>query len=107
MKKLFITTLSILLFSATAAFAMDLATAKNQGLVGERTDGYIGAVNNTPQAQALVSDINQRRKQAYQAISKENGQQLSVVETLAAKKLYNKLAAGEYYQAADGSWKRK
>lgn len=106
MKKLILS--SILALSIIAnAWALDLQSAKQQGLVGERTDGYIGAVSNSPQAQALVADINQKRKQAYMAISKENGQQLSVVEALAAKKLYDKLATGEYYQAANGSWQRK
>jgi len=91
----------------SAAFALDLQSAKMQGLVGEKTDGYIGAVSSTPEAAALVQTINAQRQQAYQGISKENGQPLSVVQGLAAKKLYEKLQGGEYYQAADGSWKKK
>lgn len=92
---------------ALPAWALDLQTAKTQGLVGEKTDGYIGAVNPSGEVNALISAVNQQRKQAYVGISKENGQPLNVVETLAAKKLYDKLAGGEYYQAADGSWKKK
>lgn len=92
---------------ATAAYAMDLQTAKSQGLVGELTNGYIGAVANSPEVASLVNSVNTQRKQAYQAISRENNQQLQVVETLAAKKLYGKLQAGEYYQSGNGSWQRK
>lgn len=92
---------------ALPAWAIDLQTAKQQGLVGEKPDGYVGAVQSSGEVSTLVNSVNQQRKQAYIGISKENGQPLNVVETLAAKKLYDKLAGGEYYQAADGSWKKK
>lgn len=92
---------------AGSAFALDLQSAKQQGLTGEKINGYIGAVQPSTEVTALVESVNSKRQQAYRAISKENGQPLDVVETLAAKKLYEKLAVGEYYESGNGVWKRK
>lgn len=103
----FITAAVIGMLAAGSAFALDLQSAKQQGLVGEKVSGYVGAVTHSSETDALVESINAKRKQAYMGISKENGQPLNVVETLAAKKLYDKLTTGEYYEAEDGSWKRK
>lgn len=107
MKKLSCIAALTLMLISTAAYALTLQEAKDKGLVGERTTGYIGAVKETPEVKALVKEINDKRKAAYMAISQENNQALEVVETLAAKKLYKKLAPGEYYESADGDWKQK
>lgn len=96
-----------LVFAASTAFALDLQSAKSRGLVGEQPNGYIGAVAPSPDVNQLVSSINAQRRQAYANISKENGQPLNVVESLAAQKIYNGLARGEYYKSGDGSWKQK
>ena len=42
-----------------AALAMDIDSAKAQGLIGERGDGYIGAVAASPSAEvaALVKSL--------------------------------------------------
>lgn len=98
---------SVILCAASLAWALSLDAAKTQGLVGERRNGYIGAVSTSPEVEALVQDINSRRKQEYERISGENGQPLNVVETLAAQKLIGKLGAGQYYEAEDGSWQQK
>lgn len=92
---------------AGAAMALDLGSAKTQGLVGETPTGYVAAITATPEVSALVADINARRREEYQRISSGNGQPLNVVETLAAKKLYERIAPGEYFRDASGSWKRK
>lgn len=105
-KKFFLSFLSVILL-AGQVLALDLQTAKTQKLVGERTTGYIGAVVNRADVTSLVNSVNIQRKQAYLAISRENGQPVNLVEALAAKKLYAKLQKGEYYEAADGSWKMK
>lgn len=41
----------LLLVHAGAAHALDLDAAKQQGLVGEQTDGYVGAVSASPSAE--------------------------------------------------------
>lgn len=92
---------------AAPAFAGSLDSAKAKGLVGERLDGYIGAVQNTPEANAVVAEINAARKAEYAKIAAKNAQPVSVVEKLAAGKLIGKVSAGEYYQDASGAWRQK
>ncbi|MED5431894.1 MAG: YdbL family protein, partial [Pseudomonadota bacterium] len=63
----------IALLASMAAYALDLDGAKGQGLVGEQPDGYLGVVKATPQAVELVSDINAKRRDAYERIARQNG----------------------------------
>ncbi len=98
-----------MLFAPSSAKALELDEAKRQGLVGETTSGYIAAVMPAPPRDVaqLVEEINQRRREAYRAISNENGQPLNVVEKLAAEKLYSRLTSGEFYQSNTGAWQQK
>ncbi len=108
MKKLFFI-ISVIIFSATSAWAVDLETARKTGLVGEKPDGYVEAVSGSPSAEiaGLVQDINKKRKAAYKDISTKNGQALDLVEKLAAEKIIKNLGAGEYYKDEGGNWVRK
>lgn len=87
--------------------AMDLNDARRAGLVGEKPDGYIAAVKSTAETSALVEEVNARRKAEYQRISAENGQKVDVVARLAAQQVIQGLEPGSFYQAADGSWKKR
>jgi len=93
---------------AAAAAALDLDGAKAQGLVGERLDGYVGAVAATPSAEvkALVEGVNAKRKAAYAEIAKRNGTDPAEVAKLAAQKLVERAASGEWI-FVDGAWGRK
>lgn len=103
-----IAVLLLALSISPTAHALDLQTAKSQGRIGEMHTGYIGAVETSDAVKNLVADINAKRKAAYEKISNENGQPLHVVESLAAKKLYDKLNPSEYYMS-DGTkdWQKK
>lgn len=94
--------------TTTIVFAMDLQSAKSQGLVGEQLNGYLGVVSASAgsDVNALVADINDKRKQKYQSIAKENGTSLDTVELLAGKKAIEKTSNGNYIQSATG-WKKK
>lgn len=96
---------------AAAAFAAAAATldgARRSGLVGERPDGYIGAVspNPTPDIAELVASVNAQRKAEYARIASQNGQSVTVVEKLAAEKLIAKAAPGTYVMSG-GVWVKK
>lgn len=95
------------LFLAGQAMAMDLSQARVQGLVGEKTDGYVAAVTPSAEANAIVSDVNARRLVEYKKISAQNGQAVSVVGTVAAERIIAGLPSGSYYMSSDGSWKKK
>ena len=89
------------------ANALDLQSAKAQGYVGEQANGYLGIVKNAAGVQALVDDINHRRKLHYQEIARKNGTSLQVVETLAGKTAIEKTPRGQYVRTPSGEWLRK
>lgn len=92
---------------ALPAWALDLHSARAAGQVGEKADGYVEAIKATPDVNALVADVNAKRKAEYARISKENGQSVGVVAKLAAEQIINGLPAGASYQDASGSWKKR
>ncbi len=99
----------MLLFVASPAFALTLEEAKDKNLVGEQTDGYLGSpkVNPSDKVEALIADINSKRKAKYQEIAKGNGTKLSAVEKLAAKKAIDLTKKGHSYSDTSGAWKIK
>jgi uncharacterized protein YdbL (DUF1318 family) len=92
---------------SSLAFALDLDAAKQQGLVGEQPNGYLGVVKATPDAVQLVSDINAKRRQAYERIARDNGITLEQVSALAGQKAIEKSAPGAYIQTPAGQWLQK
>ena len=106
MKKTLTLILFGLLLICQPAMALDLHSAKAQGLVGETTTGYLAAVKNTPEVQKLVNDINAKRKHHYQQIAKRNNTPLNAVEQLAGKKAIEKTPPGQFINI-NGSWRKK
>src|SRR4051812_43259101 len=87
--------------------ALSLDEAKSRGLLGEKPNGYIGAVNTADgEAQALAKDINLKRRQAYEEIAKRNGTGITVVETLAGEKAIQNTKPGHYFEGP-GGWVKK
>jgi uncharacterized protein YdbL (DUF1318 family) len=107
MKKLTTLLAACLLLISQTAFAIDLQTAKSQGLVGETTSGYLEAVKAaTAETNALIQEINQKRKKKYMEIAARNNISLKDVEELAGKKAIEKSEAGSYVKIRD-TWKKK
>ncbi len=92
---------------AAMVFAADLASAKRDGLVGERADGYLGVVSASAGAdvQALVREVNGKRRSQYERIAAKNGISLADVEGRAGQKTIAKTASGGW--VFDGAWKQK
>ena len=95
-----------LLLICQPAMALDLQSAKTQGLVGETATGYLAPVKPSPEVQQLVNTINAKRKAHYQQISKRNNTSLNAVEQLAGKKAMEKTPAGQFVNV-NGAWKKK
>ncbi len=106
MKKTIPLLITMLFFLCQTAFALDLATAKAQGLVGETVTGYLAPVKATPEVQKLVADINAKRKAMYEKIAKKNGTTLQAVELLAGKKAIAKTPPGQFINLGKG-WQKK
>ncbi len=106
MKKAMILISTCLLLIAQPAYAIDLQSAKAQGLVGETPSGYLEAVT-APSAEtkALIESINEKRKQIYQETAANNKTTLQAVEALAGKKAIEKSKPGSYIKLG-GSWKK-
>lgn len=99
---------ALLAVPAGVALADPLADAKRAGSVGERPDGYLGAVGNAgASVTALVRNINEQRRQRYSAIAKKNGTSVAAVAALAGAKLVKNATPGEYVMTSGGSWVRK
>lgn len=102
-----VTVMALTLMASFPAFAIDLQSARASGSVGETVKGYIAAVKPSAEVDALVAEVNAKRRQEYNRISAANGQSLDVVGRIAAEQIINSLSAGSLYQAADGSWKKR
>lgn len=107
MKKLF--TAILLSFFLQTAWAIDIGSAKTQGLVGEANSGYIAAVNPPASADvnALIAEVNAKRQAEFEATAKKTGATTEQVAYRFYELAVQKTAAGNYYQDAAGAWKKK
>ena len=109
--------IAAILLGATATSAVALQagrdpayqSARESGLVGEKSDGYLGFVSSpSPAIKALVDDINIKRKAAYSKESLANG---ATVEEMALRNgcrlIGERTVAGEKYQTPSGAWKTR
>lgn len=103
-----ITWLGILLLAwlAMPAWALSLDEAKEQGLVGEQPNGYLGSVQSSPEraVRELVEQVNLRRRDEYSRIAERNGVPREEVEKLAGKRAIERTRAGHYVRLPDGRW---
>jgi uncharacterized protein YdbL (DUF1318 family) len=107
--RLTIAVCAVILWTAVAssAFALSLDEAKANGLVGEKANGYLGTVNPAnAEAQALIEDVNQKRRQAYEDIAKRNGTNVQAVQTLAGEKAIQNTKPGNFVEGP-GGWMKK
>lgn len=94
---------------ASVALALTLDEAKAQGLVGERPDGYVGAVAPAPTAevQTLVTSTNDGRRKVYAELAQRNGITVQAVGIVSGEKLQGAAPAGQYILTPAGQWQRK
>lgn len=104
--------LTSLLFCAyltQPAFALTLQEAKEQGLIGEQRDGYLGVVtaSASTEVRAMVDSVNAQRRERYQQIAQQNRIEVRQVAALAYEKAVEATQPGHYIQDASGAWIRK
>lgn len=107
MKKIFAAIGLVLLLQN--AWAIDIHSAKAQGLVGESNSGYLSAVNKAVSSEvlALIADVNAKRKAKFQNTAKKTGTTVAQVRNRFYELAVQKTAAGHYYQDRNGNWKKK
>jgi hypothetical protein len=91
------------------AWAIDIDSAKAQGLVGEANTGYLAAVETPASAEvkALIADVNAMRKTKFQSAAKNTGATVAQVSNRFYELAVQKTAAGHFYQDKGGRWVKK
>ncbi len=91
------------------AWAIDIDSAKAQGLVGEANTGFLAAVKSPASAEvnALIADVNAIRRSKFQSAAKKTGATVAQVSNRFYELAVQKTAAGNYYQDKNGTWKKK
>ena len=86
-----------------------LEEAKTQGVVGEQPNGYLGVVQSgaSAEVQALVNDVNQKRRHMYEDIAHRNSTKLDAVEMLAGKTAIDNTKPGNFVRRPSGQWVKK
>jgi uncharacterized protein YdbL (DUF1318 family) len=99
---------ALLLALALPAAALDLDGAKAQGLIGEMTTGYVGAVSPSapPEVKQLVDQVNAKRRASYEDIARKNGTAVEAVAALAGTKLIERAPPGGWI-GEGGHWYQK
>ena len=104
-----VTTFFLLIALVPAALAVTVQEAKQQGLIGEGRDGYLGLVTGSAPAEVveLVNQVNQQRRQRYQEIARENNISMTQVVALAYERAVQETQPGHYIQLPGGQWVQK
>ncbi len=97
------------MIAAGIALAGPLDKPKQQGLIGERPDGYVGfVVDEIPaDVKKLVDRTNQERRSEYEQVAKETGTSREAVEAIFGEKLIARQPPGTYVMTAGGKWIKK
>lgn len=93
--------------SISVVQAGPLDDAKAEGLVGEQEDGYLGAVGRNGDVQALIDEINAKRRAKYVEIAGKRGAPPEDVAKIAGKKLVERAPKGQFVKGSDGQWVEK
>ncbi|HYG25889.1 MAG TPA: YdbL family protein [Caulobacteraceae bacterium] len=95
--------------SQTPADKARVDAAKSVGVVGEQGDGYLGFVTTGGDAslKASVAAINTGRASVYAETAAKTGVTAEAAGQAAARQLYNRMPAGQWFKPIGGSWTRK
>lgn len=85
-----------------------LSSARAQGLVGERYDGYLGlAAQTTMAVRQQAAAVNVRRRALYTDLAQRRGVSPQEVGITAGCSLLARVQTGEVYLLQDGVWRRR
>lgn len=93
---------------ATAQRDPGYQAARDAGQIGEKMDGYLGIVGSGDAAlRAMVDDLNIKRRANYASRAQSQNATLEEYAFTQGCILIARTAAGEMYQAPDGSWQKR
>lgn len=102
---MFALSLPVLAMNLQQAMAA-LGNAKEQGLVGEQPNGYLGVVQNSADSADIVKLINDARRAEYTRLAQQNNIAVADVEAMAGKKALERTSSGHFI-LLDGNWVKK
>lgn len=105
--KLALVAFALFMSVSIASAALNIDAAKQDGLVGERPDGLLGAVSGSAEVDALVNSVNAQRMAKYNAIAQKNGTPVNQVQAVAGQSLIAKTPPGQYIMNSAGGWQKK
>ena len=105
----FLALCAALILAAGVALAGPLDGPKQEGLIGERPDGYVGFVADEIPADVkkLVDRTNKERRAEYEKVAQQTGTSVEAVEAIFGEKLIARQAPGTFVMTADGKWVQK
>ena len=91
------------------AWAIDIRSAKSEGLIGEARNGLVAAVQSPANAEvrALIANVNKKRTAQFNRTAKKTGTTVAQVANRFYELAVQKTASGHYYQDSSGRWKKK
>ena len=98
---------------SSVAYSMLLQDASAElratGKVGEQFDGYLGVVGSADaDLRAQVDAVNIKRRAYYANLAAKRGAKIEeVAATTGCELLRTKVAPGQYYRSADGTWHQR
>ncbi len=86
-----------------------IESARANGVIGERIDGYLGVVGAADaEITRKVQDINNRRRALYEQTARETSSTVQQVARVAGERqLAERVRPGEFYMDETATWKRK
>jgi len=107
MKKI-LTAICLMMFLQNA-WAIDIRTAKAEGLVGEANTGFVAAVQTPASAEvrALIADVNSKRKAQFESTARKTNTTAAQVANRFYELAVQRTASGHFYQDSAGRWKKK
>jgi len=110
MKRAFILCLTVLAMMTAMGGpvrAASLDELRASGAIGERFDGYVVVRSNVSGAAAIAAKVNAERRRIYEQRAAQQKIPPAQVGQVYAAQIVRNAPAGTYFQAPDGSWKRK
>jgi uncharacterized protein YdbL (DUF1318 family) len=93
---------------AVAAQTPAVDTARSAGILGERFDGFMGfAGTPSPAVRSEVAKLNIARRALYHRFATSRGVSPEEVGITAGCQLLARVAVGQAYMLADGTWHRR
>ncbi len=89
------------------ARAPQIRALRTSGVIGEKANGLLGLVSETPAAKAVVEAENADRKTVYAEIARSSGTSVAAVAGRRALQIAEQAAAGDWLQGSDGKWYQK